>query len=762
MTTFFDLFKQRDKSISTCIFIDGLDEFDGRYESVLHTIQSLTRQDNVKVCLSSRPLHTFQKAFGQGPGLRLQELVAQSIQEYVERQLYKAIKDRVFYENVNEAYVNEAYVNEMLSKIAQRAEGVFLWTVIAVREIKDGLEDFVELQELSKVVESLPRQLEDLFVQILNRIKPAYRCDTAKFLQIALYQNDTFAPSLSTPLDLCKLHLICSQLYFEHEDKEFRYQKRSFKELVEACNVLHTRLLTHTAGLLDLSPKMEHSRDSIDGTRIFGEAEDKRDLVLFTRVNFLHRTVVEFLLDNEEAKRFLALHGHHEVQIRLSIARGLLAQALQFSREIVVACGECPSDHFFFLFCQAMFQTARAEKIIKAPQITFMKSLRYEDFARGYKVTCRLTDYVPTFNHFPFVQDEAATAIEMMGMAAYAGMKEFVCEERRISTDMNGDSFHFPSSAEYSKRILGETTLQGTPEGLRVVGGPYFNDRKNRSRSVTDLSKHGELLERSIDSPTELMALSQHQIPHMDETYLLCCCMASVRDLRPAQLALARALLHAGANPMVRIASCPSAWYYWCEILNELRWNYMRVYGRSGGLLLRVGREDLQVTFTQILDITKGLLANGADINQDVISGRTSQYYTMALGSCLRRLCFGGGRFYLVMDATAQFVLQNCLSDNAEFRRFANDIKSLVRMPNRRITEIVVDIIHYNGIDERGKIVGTQNFHVKPTAEEHEYLWSIIETWEETGYSEDEEKVRIAIERIWLDHNPGVTLQIRR
>ena len=84
---------------------------------------------------------------------------------------------------------------------------------------------------------------------MLNRIKPAYRRDAARYLQIALHSSDRASDwcwSLSPTLTLCSLHLIRSQRDFE--DASFMYEKVASSEIVLGCETLRTQLSSHTCG----------------------------------------------------------------------------------------------------------------------------------------------------------------------------------------------------------------------------------------------------------------------------------------------------------------------------------------------------------------------------------------------------------------------------------------------------------------------------------------------------------------------------------
>jgi hypothetical protein len=49
-----------------CIFVDGLDEFNGEQQDLIHAIRGFSTGSNVKFCVASRPWNVFEQAFGDG------------------------------------------------------------------------------------------------------------------------------------------------------------------------------------------------------------------------------------------------------------------------------------------------------------------------------------------------------------------------------------------------------------------------------------------------------------------------------------------------------------------------------------------------------------------------------------------------------------------------------------------------------------------------------------------------------------------------
>jgi hypothetical protein len=68
--------------VKICLFIDGLNEYDGKFSDIIDFCQFLAALPNFKLCMSSRPLVIFEHAFRTQPRLRLQDLTVGDIEIY--------------------------------------------------------------------------------------------------------------------------------------------------------------------------------------------------------------------------------------------------------------------------------------------------------------------------------------------------------------------------------------------------------------------------------------------------------------------------------------------------------------------------------------------------------------------------------------------------------------------------------------------------------------------------------------------------------
>ena len=160
-----------------CLFIDGLDEYDG---DPAHTIELLKRiaSIDVKICVSSRPWNEFHEAFDAFPGLRLQDLTFHDIRLYVNETL---VEDKRMIA-LREEEQND--MPKMVTDIVTKADGVFLWVKLVVRSLLEGITNGDTISQLQARIEELPSELHGLYTYMLAVIKPRYRSEGSKYFQM--------------------------------------------------------------------------------------------------------------------------------------------------------------------------------------------------------------------------------------------------------------------------------------------------------------------------------------------------------------------------------------------------------------------------------------------------------------------------------------------------------------------------------------------------------------------------------------------------
>lgn len=251
-----------------CLFVDGLDEFDGNHDDLIFLFKDLIANPNVKACVSSRPWLVFEDAFEHTPGLRLQDLSYPDIKHYVSSHLHD-----------NAGFIQlcrrePVYANQLVNNIVNKASGVFLWVHLVVASILAGMEYADRVSDLQKRLESLPPDLELLYEKILYSLDPFYLEHAAQLFK--LVQESPDPPSI----------LLLS--FADEEDPQFalNYPIRSLSqdEICLRADTMRRRLNSRCKGFLEVGSA---------GTDL-GNGDD------YT-VQYLHRTVKDYI-ESEEAQ----------------------------------------------------------------------------------------------------------------------------------------------------------------------------------------------------------------------------------------------------------------------------------------------------------------------------------------------------------------------------------------------------------------------------------------------------------------------------
>lgn len=148
-------------------FIDGLDEFEGREEKLLDALFSWVhaRPMDIKMCVSSRELLVFQERFSKCSKFRLHDLTEPDIRIYITETLDKNEEVKAMTERDRSEILKLGYT------LIERAEGVFLWVTLALKNLERGILQEDSIHDLGRKIDLLPRQVEELFSVIFNSIE---------------------------------------------------------------------------------------------------------------------------------------------------------------------------------------------------------------------------------------------------------------------------------------------------------------------------------------------------------------------------------------------------------------------------------------------------------------------------------------------------------------------------------------------------------------------------------------------------------------
>ena len=285
------------KSYRLCIFVDGLDEFSSDHNELLEMIRGLRQYSNTKICLSSRPYRLFQDEFGSSAMLKLQDLTEPDIRKYTSDKLESA--RRKTSQNLKSSFT----FDEIASMIVRRAEGVFLWVKLAVRDQLEGIRNHDDANQMLERLNRLPDEIEGIYLHMLKRIDKVYWKEVACYFHSVLEFGDS------------GLFNIAVATHHRIDDIILSSSDVSLGDLCRHCRSTRERIAITCQGILEVLEVHEndplHSVPRQPFLKLPPTPEHRNDLMKlqsyrkYSRVTFLHRTALDFFRKNGQATRLL-------------------------------------------------------------------------------------------------------------------------------------------------------------------------------------------------------------------------------------------------------------------------------------------------------------------------------------------------------------------------------------------------------------------------------------------------------------------------
>ena len=251
-----------------CMFIDGLDEYDGLPTDIIDRLQLLAKAEGIKLCLASRRWTPFREAFAEGNcdgSILLEKHTKRDIERFVKGILEKD-KRFTLAEQKDKRY--QLFVHEVI----ERALGVFLWVYLVVNDLLKGLGERNKLEDLQAKLNAMPGDLESYFKRIFDGVPKAHRTESAKVFLLTIHAVQP-------------LSVACYR-YLEEEHREPGYaleaaiEPMSSQQFASVRDDVRDRINFMCKDLLEVNEIMTDR--SID-----------------YQVDFLHRTVRDFLMEKD-------------------------------------------------------------------------------------------------------------------------------------------------------------------------------------------------------------------------------------------------------------------------------------------------------------------------------------------------------------------------------------------------------------------------------------------------------------------------------
>jgi hypothetical protein len=293
----FSILVDKSEFMRIAIFIDGIDEFEGDHRDMGLFLRSLT-STNLKLVISSRPLNACLDAFEGCPSLKLQNLTRPDMERYVDKEL-----------SSHSLMIQSPDQGPMLTtELLDKADGVFLWVVITVRFLIQGLENGDDLDELQLTLKSLPVDLRSLYRRMFEKMDPRYRMQGSMLFQL-MRKWDQFLPDRA---------FLAVAMFYATQNPSTAFNmpisNAAFEDRCRIVECMERRVRSRTCGLLEVrnlypnGPRHDHSLDA-------------------SIVTYMHRTVGEFLALDEVWEEVCSVTECTDFEPTLCLASACLAVA---------------------------------------------------------------------------------------------------------------------------------------------------------------------------------------------------------------------------------------------------------------------------------------------------------------------------------------------------------------------------------------------------------------------------------------------------
>lgn len=283
---------------AVCLFIDGLDEFEGKHDDLILFLKHLVENTPVKLCVASRPWQVFEDAFQNKPSLRLEDLTYQDIKDFVTSRFHSD-------SNFSQLESREAeFAGQLVEEVVQKASGVFLWVHLVVSSLLDGMKSGDRVIDLRRRLDTLPPDLEALYAKILSDLDPFYFEHAAQYFQM-----------MKSSIDPPPALLIS---FADEQDIDFVLKLPLQEILPEDAGIrietMRRRVNSRCKGLIEVVRSNPETND-----------------ILRIPIHYLHKSVKDYIEgSNVQAKLLHAVNSHFDPN--LSLCAGALAM-------VKVACG---------------------------------------------------------------------------------------------------------------------------------------------------------------------------------------------------------------------------------------------------------------------------------------------------------------------------------------------------------------------------------------------------------------------------------------
>lgn len=293
----FERLKVRSASfLRICIFIDGVDEFEGDHRDMSSFLCSIA-SSTIKVVVSSRPINACLNVFKHCPTLRLQDLTQGDMSVFVQDRLSSHPL------MVELQYESPEMATTLRAEIQEKSEGVFLWVRLVIGLLLRGLDDGDDFDDLLPKLRALPSDLRELYIRMMQKMPSDYQVQASQMFQIFEWWR---LHGTDEPLELLLLSFAIQQ---PSTALNLRVNAWSIQKQKSYFDRIEARVRSRCCGLLEVR----------------GASHESMFLPPSPVVAYLHRSVAEFLTSQDVWDGMLSLTNATNFHAGTHIACGILS-----------------------------------------------------------------------------------------------------------------------------------------------------------------------------------------------------------------------------------------------------------------------------------------------------------------------------------------------------------------------------------------------------------------------------------------------------
>ncbi|KAI1459887.1 hypothetical protein F4805DRAFT_419043 [Annulohypoxylon moriforme] len=173
------ILKQQQFNLDIFLFLDALDEYHGLPEFVAGFVESLIKNEKtsmtrLKVCFSSRPWDAFTTRFKSYAGINIQDFTEDDIRRY-----FLGAMDASLSSNVS------IPMEILVPQVVDLSKGVFLWVKLVAGDLARAANEGLAETDLELLLRSLPAELDDYYIEIIQRTPLSSRWTLYAMLELA-------------------------------------------------------------------------------------------------------------------------------------------------------------------------------------------------------------------------------------------------------------------------------------------------------------------------------------------------------------------------------------------------------------------------------------------------------------------------------------------------------------------------------------------------------------------------------------------------